>query len=144
MPHSKTAAIRRGVLSYIVFRDGKKRRHYYGEISPASIQRMGAILDSSQSINRATVRWRSRRGWWHSGQYTTRSGRLTAVEAYGGFFLYHKTDTGEVLGRGMGDGVDMYHDDDGPINVGTLLFYRTLAADLEENERDYLEAYFGE
>ncbi len=74
-------------------------------------------------------------------EYTTKSGRLTVVEGGDGFYVTANA-SGET--RGLGDGVDMFFDqEENPIYVGTPEFYEVLRQDVERSEAIYLEACFG-
>lgn len=63
------------------------------------------------------------------------------LEIYeGASFTIYKGDKG----KGIGDGVDSYFDENGEaLSPGTIEFYRALQNDLETSYSDFLEAYFG-
>jgi len=69
------------------------------------------------------------------------NGRLSVREAFNGFYVYDSV-TQEC--RGMGDGVDQYHTEEGePLPVGSKGFYKALRHDVKHNKWQWMEAYFG-
>ena len=78
--------------------------------------------------------------WQDYWSYTTKDGRLTAYEGFGGYYITDN-DTGDEMC--LGDGVDMIFEETGKtLSPGTKRFHRLLAHVLETGEYDYLEAYF--
>lgn len=67
--------------------------------------------------------------------------KFVVYEAQNGFYISKRN--GET--KGIGDGVDMYFEEDGTqVLSGSPRFYELLKADIRTNEAEWLEAYFGD
>jgi len=66
---------------------------------------------------------------------------LRIYEGATAFWIEHVPSGKECC---MGDGVDMYWDEEGPIYVGTERFYNIMAEDLRTSYSELMEAYFPE
>jgi hypothetical protein len=68
---------------------------------------------------------------------------LTVYEGHTGFWIYQESDPSPNNEHCLGDGVDMFTDENGEsIMVSTPEFYALLTTDLVTNYDDYMEAYF--